>query len=103
MFRISHFSFCFYFFIASKTKITEAKTTIQKSEMELKHISKQLSNKKNQSASSDSNYQKCKQEEKSKEAAIEKLKVNYRIKIYKIFRYIAVFEPILVGIIENKL
>lgn len=44
--------------------------------MELKHATKQLNDKQSQKTSSDTNYQRNKQNMETKTAAIEKLKVS---------------------------
>lgn len=59
--------------------------------MELKHVTKQLNEKRNQQTSSDDNYQKCKQDETKKGAAVHQLKVCVRPQCQQFDKYLEFF------------
>lgn len=63
------------FWIATKTKLSEATTTIKTSEMDLKHYTKILQDKEKTQTKSDSSYQKNKQNLENKEREIKALEV----------------------------
>lgn len=65
--------------IATKTKLSEATTTIKKSEMDLKYMTKVLQDKEKTQTKSDSSYQKNKQNLETKEKEIKNLEVCIRI------------------------
>lgn len=64
-----------FFWIATKTKLSEATTTIKTSEMDLKHYTKILQDKEKTQTKSDSSYQKNKQNLENKEREIKALEV----------------------------
>lgn len=64
-----------FLFIATKTKLSEATTTIKTSEMDLKHYTKTLQDKERTQVQSDSSDQKNKQNLENKEREIKVLQV----------------------------
>lgn len=62
--------------IATKTKLCEATTTIKKSEMDLKYMTKLLQDKEKTQLKSDSSYQKNKQNMDAKEKEIKTIEVS---------------------------
>lgn len=60
---------------ATKTKLSEAKTTIKKSEMDLKYVTKVLQDKEKTQMKSDTSYQKNKQNLENKEKEVKDIEV----------------------------
>lgn len=66
----------FCFSTATKTKLSEAKTTIKKCEMDLKYTQKVLQDKEKTQNKSDSSYQKNKQNLDQKEKEVKAIEVS---------------------------
>lgn len=66
----------YIFLLATKTKLSEATTTIKKSEMDLKYTQKMLKEKENTRTTADASYQKSKQNLTNKEREVAGIKVR---------------------------
>lgn len=90
--------------IAANQQISEAKTAIQQSEIELKHVSKQLQEKKGESQSSDAAYLKDKKSADNLEKEIHNLKVILLVFLC-LFPKMNFFSPnfFLVNVVKDRL
>lgn len=69
-------------FLVAKQQISEAKTTIKTSEMDLKHSSTLLRKKQSERQNTDANYVKDKKNAESHEAEIKRLEVSILTKLF---------------------